>query len=157
MGLLVQVFCEDVAIAILFVRFQAAIGLRRTLILVACLFAAVHIPTMMEKGASPAELASLIMDAGLGVAVLFVAQRSADVWSLWGVHFAMDMMQFYAGRDRREWLLNDSRTGPLLDVGPTTVRQMPLASRWRAVIPIDLSWAGMSGAEKRCQSGDRGR
>ena len=95
-GLLVQVFCEDVAIAILLVRFRAAIGLWATILLVAILFAAAHIPAMVATGASLSELARLVMDAGLGTVVLFVAQRSADVWWLWCVHFAMDMMQFVA-------------------------------------------------------------
>jgi hypothetical protein len=92
----VQVLCEDLAIAILFVRFQAAIGLWGTILVVACVFAAAHIPAMITNGSSWKELARLALDAGLGVVVLFVAQRSADVWWLWCVHFAMDMMQFYA-------------------------------------------------------------
>ena len=95
-GLAVQVLCEDLAIAILFVRLRAAIGLRSTIILVAVLFAAAHIPSMVATGATAGELARLVLDAGLGVIVLFIAQRSADVYWLWCVHFAMDMMQFYA-------------------------------------------------------------
>src|SRR5262245_7519325 len=95
-GLAVEVLCEDLAIAILFVRFQAAIGLRGTIILVASLFAVAHVPSMVARGAAPGELATLALDAGLGVGVLLVSQRSADIWWLWCVHFAMDMMQFYA-------------------------------------------------------------
>ena len=95
-GLLVQVFCEDVAIAILFVRFRAAIGLGATILLVAILFAVAHIPAMVATGASLRGFVNLVMDAGLGTVVVFVAQRSADVWWLWCVHFAMDMMQFVA-------------------------------------------------------------
>jgi hypothetical protein len=94
LGLAVEVLCEDLAIAILFVRFQAAIGLRATIILVASLFAAAHIPSMVAKGTSSGDLARLTLDAGLAVIVLLIAQRSADVWWLWCVHFAMDMMQF---------------------------------------------------------------
>ncbi len=95
-GLSVQVLFEDVGIAILFVRFRAAMGLRGTIVLVACLFAASHIPAMIAGGAPVRELDGLVLDAGLGVIVLFIAQRSADVWWLWCVHFAMDMMQFCA-------------------------------------------------------------
>ncbi len=93
---LVQVFLEDVAIAIMFIRFRAAIGLRLTIILVAILFAAGHIPALLAGGASAGELVGLIFDAGLVVAVLWFIQRSADIWWIWCVHFAMDMMQFYA-------------------------------------------------------------
>src|SRR5262249_42376954 len=69
-GLAVQVLGEDLAIAILFVRFQAAIGLRGTIVLVAALFAAAHVPAMVAQGASLGELSSLVLDAGLGVVVL---------------------------------------------------------------------------------------
>jgi hypothetical protein len=95
-GNLVQVLCEDVAIAILFVRLRAALGLRRTIVAVAVLFAAAHIPALLANGASLGELSGLVLDAGLGVLVLFYLQRSGDVWWFWWVHFAMDMMQFYA-------------------------------------------------------------
>src|SRR5262249_33507164 len=91
-----QVLCEDLAIAILFVRFQAAIGLRGTIVLVASFFAAAHIPSMVATGATVGDLAPLVLDAGLGVIWLFIAQGSADVWWLWCVHFAMDMTQYYA-------------------------------------------------------------
>ncbi|MHC4825420.1 MAG: hypothetical protein ACYTEY_02565 [Planctomycetota bacterium] len=96
---LVQVFLEDVAIAILFVRFRAAIGLRRTIALVAILFALGHIPSLLADGAGIAELASLLLDAGLAVVVLSVVQRSADIWWFWSIHFALDMMQFHAVPD----------------------------------------------------------
>jgi hypothetical protein len=75
---------------------DVAYGLWATILLVAILFAAGHIPVMVVTGASLWELARLALDAGLGVVVLFIAQRSADVWWLWCVHFAMDMMQFVA-------------------------------------------------------------
>lgn len=94
---LVQVLAEDIAIALLFVRLRAAIGLRWSIALVAVLFAAGHIPAMLANGASLAELQSLILDAVLGCSVLAVLYRSADIWWFWGVHFAMDMMQFYTG------------------------------------------------------------
>ena len=95
-GLLVQVLLEDITIAILFVRFRAVLGLRVTIALVAVLFAAGHIPALLTGGAILSELSSLILDAGLGIAILSVVQRSADIWWFWCVHFAMDMMQFYA-------------------------------------------------------------
>jgi hypothetical protein len=96
---LVQVFLEDVAIAILFVRFRSAIGLRSTIALVAILFAVSHVPSLLADGAGITELAGLVLDAGLAVVVLSVVQRSADIWWFWSIHFALDMMQFYAVPD----------------------------------------------------------
>lgn len=95
-GFLVQVWCEDFALAVVFVRLRAALGLPLTTVLVACLFAAGHVPTMIATGATAGELSRLLLDAALGVAVLIVVQRSADIWWFWCVHFALDMMQFYA-------------------------------------------------------------
>lgn len=94
--LLIQVLLEDITIAILFVRFRAVLGLRMVIILVAMLFAAGHIPALLSKGATLSELSSLVFDAGLGIAILSVVQRSADIWWFWCVHYAMDMMQFSA-------------------------------------------------------------
>jgi hypothetical protein len=91
---LVQVLLEDVSIAILFVRLRAGLGARATIVLVAVLFAAGHVPTLLATGAPPREIAALALDAGLGVGAVAALQRSADVWWFWQVHFAMDMMQF---------------------------------------------------------------
>ncbi len=93
---LVQVFLEDVAIAILFVRLAAAIGSRRAIVLVACLFAAGHVPAMVTEGTTASEIAGLLRDAGLGAAAIFVLQRSRDIVWFWFVHFCMDMTQFDA-------------------------------------------------------------
>jgi hypothetical protein len=89
-----QVLLEDVAIAILFVRFAAALGARRTILLVAILFALAHVPALVQSGASASSLGHLVLDAALAVGILTVLQRSADVWWFWMVHFAMDMTQF---------------------------------------------------------------
>jgi hypothetical protein len=95
--LAVQVLLEDLAIAILFVRLTAALGHRRTIIIVAALFAAAHIPAMIANGASASDLVGLVRDFGLGLIVLGTAWRSADIAWLWPVHFALDMTQFLAG------------------------------------------------------------
>ena len=92
---LVQVLLEDIGIAILFVRMRAALGLRWTLLLVAMLFAAAHIPGLLAAGASPTDLLALLADAGLGVLALIFLQRSQDVWWFWMLHFALDMTQFF--------------------------------------------------------------
>jgi hypothetical protein len=90
----VQVLLEDVAIAILFVRFEAALGARRTILLVALLFALAHVPAFVQSGVSASNLGHLILDAALGIGILTVWRRSEDVWWFWMVHFAMDMTQF---------------------------------------------------------------
>jgi len=91
---MVQVFLEDLTIAILFVRLAGAIGSRWATVVVACLFAAGHIPAMLSQGATWIELGGLLRDAGLGVAVILVLQRSRDVVWFWCVHFCLDMTQF---------------------------------------------------------------
>jgi len=92
---LVQVLLEDVSVAVLFVRFRAALGLRGSLLVVATLFAAAHIPGLLASGAAARDLLALFGDAGLGVLALAVLHRSRDVWWFWMVHFAMDMTQFF--------------------------------------------------------------
>ena len=94
----VQVLLEDIGIAILFVRFQQALGLRSALLLVAALFAAAHIPGLLAHGATPRDLVPLLADVGLGVLALSVLYRLRDVLWFWMVHFALDMTQFYATR-----------------------------------------------------------
>ena len=91
---MVQVFLEDLTIAILFVRLAAAIGARWATVVVACLFAAGHIPVMMAHGFTWFEGAGLLRDAGLGVAVILVLQRSRDVVWFWFIHYCLDMTQF---------------------------------------------------------------
>lgn len=91
---MVQVFLEDLTIAILFVRLAAAVGVRWATFTVACLFAVGHIPAMVSAGASWPEMAGLVRDAGLGIAVVLVLQRSRDVVWFWCVHFCLDMTQF---------------------------------------------------------------
>ena len=96
MSYLVQVFMEDVTIALIFVRLSAWIGNKWSILLVAVLFAAGHIPSLVTNGATFIELGSLIIDALLGVLVLTAVSKSKDVWWFFMVHFAMDMTQFYA-------------------------------------------------------------
>lgn len=91
-----HVLLEDLSIAILFVR--AAAALKRpwlVALIVAFLFAAGHIPGALTDGAGLAELLPLLLDVGLGVFVLLVVSRSADIWWFWCVHFALDMTQFW--------------------------------------------------------------
>jgi hypothetical protein len=92
----VQVFLEDVAIGVVFVRFRAALGVRRGIPLVALLFAAAHLPAVLAGGAPVGEALGLLLDAAVAACVLVVLCSSRDIWWFWCVHFAMDMMQFYA-------------------------------------------------------------
>jgi len=89
-----QVFLEDLTIAILFVRLAGAIGSRWATVIVACLFAVGHVPVMVSQGATWLELGGLLRDAGLGVAVILVMQRSRDVAWFWCIHICLDMTQF---------------------------------------------------------------
>jgi hypothetical protein len=91
---MVQVFLEDLTIAILFVRLAGAIGNRWATVVVTCLFAAGHIPAMVSQGATWFELVGVLRDAGLGLAVILVLQRSRDVVWFWCIHFCLDMTQF---------------------------------------------------------------
>jgi hypothetical protein len=92
--LAVQVLLEDLGIAILFVRFAAALGVRRAVVAVALLFALGHVPTMIANGVAASEFVGLVRDFGLGILVASTAQRAADVLWLWPVHFALDMTQY---------------------------------------------------------------
>lgn len=94
---LAQVLLEDIAVAVIFVRLRALVGTAWALGLTAILFAAGHIPAILAAGFTAADIAGLAASIGLTVACLAVLQRSADVWWFWGVHFAMDMTQFFAG------------------------------------------------------------
>lgn len=95
----VQVLLEDFGIAIVLARLGAACGKRPwvAVVAVAALFAGAHVPAMISGGdTSAAELGALGLDIGLGLLVLGAVQRSRDIWWVWCVHFAMDMMQFEA-------------------------------------------------------------
>jgi len=92
---LVQVFMEDITIALVFVRLSAWIGNKRSIILVSVLFAVSHIPSFIAEGASLMQLSSLFLDTFIGVIVFFALSRSRDILWFFMVHFAMDMTQFY--------------------------------------------------------------
>lgn len=91
---LVQVFMEDMAIAICFVRLQAFLGKKWAIILIPVLFAAGHIPALLSMGVGWSGLFSLVCDAGLGLVVILLLSKSKNIWWFWMLHFAMDMMQF---------------------------------------------------------------
>jgi len=93
---MVQVFLEDLTIAIMFVRLVKALDRKWAIVIVAVLFSAGHIPAMLSGGATLADLGSLLIDAGLGVAVISVLSRSGDILWFWFVHFSLDMVQFDA-------------------------------------------------------------
>lgn len=91
----VQIFMEDVTIALIFVRLQAWIGRRYSIIIVAILFAVGHIPTMIFNGADIVGLSTLLLDSFLGIIVLLTLSKSRDISWFFILHFTMDMTQFY--------------------------------------------------------------
>jgi len=92
---LVQVFMEDITIALIFVRLSAWVGRQKTIVIVAIIFAAGHIPSMLSSGFSFPELVNLVLDTFIGVLVLSVVSKSRDVWWFFILHFALDMSQYY--------------------------------------------------------------
>lgn len=94
---LVQVFMEDITIALIFVRLAAWIGSKRAIIIVAILFAAGHIPSLLSNGFAITELGSLFLDSLIGVVVLTAISKSKDIWWFFMLHFALDMSQYYGG------------------------------------------------------------
>jgi hypothetical protein len=92
---LAQVFMEDITIALIFVRLSAWIGNYRAIFIVAILFAAGHIPSLLFNDFAVTELGSLFLDSFIGVAILSVVSKSKDVWWFFMLHFALDMSQYY--------------------------------------------------------------
>ncbi len=100
-GYAAQILFEDIAIAVVFVRFRSAVGSKWFLIVlvtVAFLFSASHYPAKLGEGLSfMTATRDVIIDGVLASAVVYVLQRSRDILWFWCLHFAMDMMQFYTG------------------------------------------------------------
>jgi hypothetical protein len=98
-GYATQIFLEDIAIAVVFVRFRSAVGAKWFLIVliaVAFLFSASHYPAKLSQGLSfMTATRDVIIDGALVASVIYVLQRSKDIVWFWFIHFAMDMMQFY--------------------------------------------------------------
>ena len=94
---LVQVFMEDITIALIFVRLSAWIGNQRSIAIVAILFAAGHIPSLLSSGFALTELSGLFLDAFIGVLVLSAVSKSRDILWFFILHFVLDMSQFYGG------------------------------------------------------------
>jgi len=92
---LVQVFMEDITIALLFVRLAAWIGRKWSILLVSILFAAGHIPALISNGFDITEISSLLLDVGIGIIILSAVSKSKDVWWFFIVHFTLDMTQYY--------------------------------------------------------------
>ena len=101
----IQVFLEDFALAIFFVRLRAALGAKRFLVsavTVAFLFSAAHYPAKLSGGESfITATRDVVLDGLLVSAVIYFLQRSRDFLWFWCVHFTMDMLQFYAGNPNK--------------------------------------------------------
>jgi CAAX prenyl protease-like protein len=96
LGYAAQVLGEDIAIAMLLVRLSAAIRPVWAILGTAALFSAGHIPGLLHSGARAQEFVGLVLDFGLVAGTITILRRSADIWWFWCIHFAMDMMQFFA-------------------------------------------------------------
>jgi len=92
---LIQVFLEDVTIALIFVRLSAWIGNKWSLIIVAILFAGGHIPSMLANGVNFNEFGHLVADTILAIIVFTALSKSKDIWWFVLIHYFMDMTQFY--------------------------------------------------------------
>ncbi|MGJ3231630.1 MAG: hypothetical protein ACFE0P_07525 [Oceanicaulis sp.] len=90
----VQVLLQDVAIAALLARLADAAGWRIALVAVAILFQLAHIPPFLAGGAELADLASLVIDTGIGLAVFGAVVASRSIWWFWPLHTVMDLAQF---------------------------------------------------------------
>lgn len=94
LDILVQVFLEDVVIAILFIRFAATVGSKWAIVTVGALFAAAHIPAMLANGVPLRDLGTVLLDAALGITIISIVRKSRDVAWIFLIHFCMDMTQF---------------------------------------------------------------
>lgn len=97
----VQVFLEDLSIALLVSRIMAMIPARYVnagILLVGLVFAFAHLPGNLHQSESTLLLLTeRTLDALLVFLVLQVLKKTRDFLWLFPIHFAMDMMQFYSG------------------------------------------------------------
>lgn len=93
-----QILGEDLALGLLLASVLRHVSPRAAVVTTGSVFAAGHIPAMLERGAPLSEFPSLVADAGLATGVLALVLRLRDLWPIWPVHVAMDLMQFYGGR-----------------------------------------------------------
>lgn len=91
----VQIFLQDLSIAVILSRLLALAGWKVTLILIALLFQLAHIPPFLAGGAGMADLATLLIDTGIGLAVFGAVIASRSIWWFWPLHTVMDLMQFH--------------------------------------------------------------
>jgi hypothetical protein len=86
------VFLEGVAVAFLFVRLKWLVGLWETIVAVAVLFAAAHVPRSIAGGADVEHVALFFaFNVALPVAILYSVQRVQDVIWIGFPHYFMDV------------------------------------------------------------------
>ncbi len=99
--LAVQIFLEDLAIALLLSRLSSALSAKSfvlAILAVAVLFSVGHIPASLESGVPVSQIfVRSTFDAGLTFAAGFTLYKSKDFLWLFPIHYSMDMMQFYSG------------------------------------------------------------
>lgn len=89
----VQVFFEDLFIAMCLARLSCLVSVKRTIVIVAVVFAAAHIPAFLAAGDTPVELLSLVADTALGIMVFGTVLMTRDFIWVWPVHVVMDFTQ----------------------------------------------------------------
>ncbi|MGP1273422.1 MAG: hypothetical protein ACTS22_08805 [Phycisphaerales bacterium] len=95
----VQVFMEDLAVAVLLVRLAAALRSEWAAgVGVALLFAGAHIPAMLAGGdlVEPVAYLHRGLDATIGVVVMVGLLKTRDLLWLFPTHLALDLTQFAA-------------------------------------------------------------
>jgi hypothetical protein len=92
----VQILGEDLGIGLLLASLARHVRPQRAVLASAMVFAAAHIPAMIKRREVAGEFIHLVGDAGLAALAVAVVFRLRDVFVLWPVHVALDLMQFYA-------------------------------------------------------------
>lgn len=93
-----QILGEDLSIGLLLASLLRVVKPRTAVAATGGLFALGHIPAMIRDGARTREFLHLLADGVLAAGVIALVLRLRDMWVLWPVHVAMDLMQFYARR-----------------------------------------------------------
>ena len=91
---LVQILGEDIAIGLLVASLLTKVRPRTAIVATGLLFALGHVPAMLTHGQALRDFLHLIADGLLAAGMVALLLRLRDLWVIWPVHVAMDLMQF---------------------------------------------------------------